>query len=141
MITMKTSKLLILLCACVAGTAFSQGTLVYDQESSNDEAVFGGALPVQLYSTLGQSFTPSMATVGFVQLRFLDINPNNNSGATVVIKLRANSMNGAVIGTSQLAMADGFTGSASFYLVCQYQSRQIQFILSTLQFYLVTRGG
>lgn len=111
---MKTPNLLIILFAFATNALCAQGTLVFDQESSNDETVFGGALPIQLYSSLGQSFTPSLTAVSFVQLRFLDIDPNNNSGATVVIKLRANSMNGAVIGTSQLVMVDGFSGVASF---------------------------
>ena len=101
----------------VNSTGLSQGTLVFDQESSNDENYLGGAAPVQFYGTIGQSFTPSLSTVGFFRVKLYDIAPNNTIGATLVINLRSNAINGPVMGTTfPVVLADGFRNSANFFL-------------------------
>lgn len=109
------ARLFCLLTQLVVVTAgHAQGTLIFDQESSSDETVLGGLLPIQAYTSLGQSFTPSLSTVGFVWLRLSDINPGNSNGATLIVNLRAASMAGTIIGTSQVALADGFAGPVNF---------------------------
>ncbi len=97
-------------------TTLAQGTLVYDQESSNDEVSPFGSVAIQFYGTVGQSFTPSLSTVGFVQLRQFDINPGNSLGATLLVNLRANAINGTILGASTpVVFNDGFVGSVNFF--------------------------
>lgn len=94
----------------------AQGTLVYDQESSNDEgSPFSGAI-LQFYGTVGQSFTPSLNGVGFVRFRYFDINPGNSLGATLSVNLRANAINGPIVGTATpVTLSDGFVGGVNFF--------------------------
>jgi len=97
--------------------SFAQGTLVFDQESSNDENYIGGAVAIQFYGTVGQSFTPSLSTVGFFRVKLGDITPNNSLGATLVINLRSNTINGPILGTTTPAvLGDGFNSSVDFFL-------------------------
>ena len=96
-------------------SATGQGTLVFDQESSADEAYPAGGVAIQFYGFVGQSFTPSLSTVGFVRFKLYDGLRNNSQGATLVTTLRSNSVNGTVLGTSSaLVLADNFSGSANF---------------------------
>jgi hypothetical protein len=86
----------------------AQGTFVYDQESSSDETALTGAAHIQFYSSVGQSFTPSLSTVSFVRLRLYDINPGNSLGATLVVNLRSTSMSGPIMGTTTVVLPDGY---------------------------------
>jgi hypothetical protein len=110
-------KLLFLLACTLAGiTAQSQGTLVFDQESSSDETPPIGGSPIQFYGSVGQSFTPSLSTVGFIRVKMYDINPGNTIGATLVMNLRSNAINGPIIGTATpVVFTNGFTGSVNFF--------------------------
>lgn len=93
----------------------TQGTLVFDQQSSTDEDFPYGGLSIQFYGSVGQSFTPSLSTVGFVRVKLYDAAPFNPFGATLVMNLRSNAINGPIIGTSQLlVLANGFAGSTNF---------------------------
>jgi len=113
---MKTLLLLLTTFACAIGAAQAQGTLVYDQESSNDEAYPITGLPIQVYGSVGQSFTPSLPGVEFVRLKLKDIYPGNALGATLVVNLRSTAINGPVIGTTTpVVLSDGFAGSMSFF--------------------------
>lgn len=78
--------------ACVG-----QGTFVFDQQSSTDESLvpFGVQLPGNPNSGDGQSFTPSLSSVGFIRLFF-----SGAGGATVYVNLRSDSILGPIIGTS-----------------------------------------
>lgn len=107
--------LLALLTASIVA-ARAQGTLVFDQESSTDETTLTGALHIQFYPSLGQSFTPSLSTVGFVKLRLYDINPGNSLGATLVVNLRSTSMSGPILGTTTVVLPDGYgyVGATNF---------------------------
>jgi hypothetical protein len=49
---------------------------------------------------MGQSFTPSLSSVGFVQLDISDGHPNNGLGATLYVNLRSSSITGAVLSSS-----------------------------------------
>jgi hypothetical protein len=70
---------------------------------------------IQFYGSVGQSFTPSLSTVGFVRLKLLDLTPSNGSGATLAVNLRTNAINGPILGTSiSVALTDNFSGSVNF---------------------------
>lgn len=113
---MKMLFLSFLICAWATGATQAQGTFIYDQESSSDEISPFGSVVIQGYSSLGQSFTPSLSTIGFVRLRQFDINPGNALGATVAVNLRSNSMSGAILGTTiPMTMTNGFAGSINFF--------------------------
>ena len=113
---MKTKNFILWLCLTATTIQFAaaQGTLVFDQESSTDESYNIGGGRIQFYGTVGQSFVPSLSTVGFVRLRLFDIETGNSSGANVLVSLRANAINGAILGTSQVSMTNGFYGSINF---------------------------
>jgi len=93
----------------------AQGTLVYDQESSTDEDPPIGGVRIQFYGTVGQSFTPSLSTVGFVRLRLFDLDPGSGTGATLAVNLRSTAINGPLLGTTTpVVLGDGFTGATNF---------------------------
>ena len=113
---MKTLNLFLSILVCATNASFAQGTLVFDQESSNDEVSLFTGVRIQFYGTVGQSFTPSLSTVGFVQLRHFDISPGNLVGATLVVNLRSNAINGPIIGTTTpVSLADSFTGLVNYF--------------------------
>jgi hypothetical protein len=86
-------KLKITFLAFVLGTglAGAQGTFVYDQR--DDVAVDGSSSLGQ--TPFGQSFTPTLNSIGFVELQFF-----NTSGSTVAVNVRSGSITGPVLGTS-----------------------------------------
>jgi len=107
----------ILFSALLAFPSHGQGTLLFDQESSNDENYFGGGARIQFYGTVGQSFTPSLSTVGFFRVKLGDITPNNALGATMIINLRSNAIDGPILGTTTpVVLSDGFNSSVDFFL-------------------------
>jgi hypothetical protein len=88
-------KLQIAFLAFVLGTglAGAQGTFVYDQQSTG----FIDANPSLGQTSIGQSFTPTLDSVGFVDL-FLANNGSSNS--TVAVNIRSGSITGTILGTS-----------------------------------------
>ena len=113
---MKTLILLLTTFAGAIGTAQAQGTFVYDQESSTDETYPYGGPAIQIYGSVGQSFTPSLSAVGFVRFKEFDVNPGNALGATLVVNLRSGAINGPIIGTAApVFLSDGFAGSVNFF--------------------------
>jgi len=99
-------------CICFLSTitlsSFAQGFFSYDQQSST-EANISGALGIQANQPMGQSFTPTLSSVGFIRLYFYDPNPHNSLGATVHVNLRSDSITGPIIGVSQeVTLIDGF---------------------------------
>jgi hypothetical protein len=98
----------------IANMAFGQGTFVYDQQSSLNQILNFGAGTVQ-QSGPGQSFTPSLSSVEFIQLLTSDANPGNGPGAELYLILRANSITGTIIGTSSpVEFTYGFSGLSTF---------------------------
>jgi len=88
--------------------AHGQGTFVYDQQSAMAPA---GPLgyPIQIEQPLGQSFAPSLASIGFVQMEFFDVHPGNGTGATVYVNIRGGSITGPILNsTAPVFMPDGF---------------------------------
>jgi hypothetical protein len=95
-----------------------QGTFVYDQQSSTDETPFPGAGQVLQTVTppFGQSFTPTLSSIGFVRLSLSDGNLGDGLGASLYLNLRADSITGTVLAsTPTVAMANGFAGTVSFF--------------------------
>ena len=93
----------------------AQGTFIYDQQSSTEAVPAESAGILQTEGPIGQSFTPSLAAVGFVRLDLYDLNFGNGKGATVYLNLRANSITGTILGSSiPVFMPDSFGGSGGF---------------------------
>jgi hypothetical protein len=112
---MKTSVALFFL---IPICAFAQGTMyVYDQQSSTDETPFpgdGGDMR-QIAGPWGQSFTPSLSSIDFIRLKFADGNTSDAGGATVYLNLHADSLTGAVLGsTAAVTMPSNFAGTTTF---------------------------
>lgn len=98
----------------VMNIAVGQGTLVYDQQSTIDGIATHGN-PIQALQPMGQSFTPSLSTVGFIQLRLSDGVNNNGQGAFIYVNLLENSITGNVVAaTSPIFLPNGFFGTTNF---------------------------
>jgi len=99
--------------------AFAQGTMYfYDQQSSTNEspAPYGSGSTIQQFTPpYGQSFTPTLMSIDFIRLNLNDANALDGAGATIYINLHADSLSGAIIGTTAaVTMANSFTGPATF---------------------------
>jgi hypothetical protein len=97
--------------------ARGQGTLVYDQQSATNRSFSGGGYPFQAEQPAGQSFTPTLSSIGFVQFEFIDPHSGDGVGATVYVNLRADSLSGTILGsTAPVFMPDGFVlGVTNFF--------------------------
>jgi hypothetical protein len=95
--------------------ARGQGIFVYDQQSvTNDSAGGEGAPIIQSSQPIGQSFTPTLSSVGFIRL-FVGDSAFNGLGATMYVNLRADSITGPILGsTDPVFMRDGFAGRTNF---------------------------
>jgi hypothetical protein len=108
---MKTKLCLILVLTLATFGARAQGTLVIDQQAP----LAMGSTAIQGTEPLGQSFTPSLSAVGYIQLALADANPGNSLGATVTVDLRAGSITGTILGTATpVTMPDGFAATVPF---------------------------
>jgi hypothetical protein len=97
--------------------ARGQGTFVYDQQSStNETAFFGtGGVMQQIAQPWGQSFTPGLSSVDFIRLKLYDNNTNNGLGATLSVNLRAGSISGSLLGsTDPVFIPNGTGGTVDF---------------------------
>jgi hypothetical protein len=99
---MTTKRFLIFVTALLGAlSASGQDTLIYDQQSSTNEiAGPGSSAPISQFAPVGQSFTPSLSSVGFVRLWNADLKPGTGLGADIYVNLRSGSITGPVIGTS-----------------------------------------
>jgi hypothetical protein len=99
----------------VAFGACGQGSLQYDQQSVPSDAVNeGNPIVIQTNIPIGQSFTPTLSSVGFVALAFRDANPGNNLGATIYVNLRQDSITGTILGSTEpLFMPNGIADSST----------------------------
>ena len=106
--------LLVALCAC------GQGTFTFDQQSSTDDSplAYGSGPTVQSQlPSAGQSFSPSLAGVDFIRLKFNDGDLTDGLGANIYLNLRTDSITGPILGTTAaVTMADGFRGVRDFFL-------------------------
>jgi hypothetical protein len=58
---------------------------------------------------MGQSFTPTLSSIGFVQLNFNDVHSGNSLGATVYVNLWSGSVSNGILlsSTDPVFMPDG----------------------------------
>ena len=89
----------------------AQGTLIYDQQSSDEATPGESAAGITVYQPMGQSFTPALSSVGFVRLELYDGNPGNSLGGVVYVNLRMNSITGPILATSGTAVLPDGLGS------------------------------
>ena len=97
--------------------ALGQGTFIYDQQSASSRSVGPYGAPFGVEQPSGQSFTPALSSVGFVQFEFDDPNPGDGIGTTVYVNLWADSLaTGTLLGSTTPAfMPDRFyLGIANF---------------------------
>src|SRR5580765_100770 len=78
----------------------AHGTFQYDQQSLNHIIGANVLYNIQPNGPMGQSFTPSLPSVGFVQFELFDGHPNNGLGATLYVNLRSNSITGPILSSS-----------------------------------------
>lgn len=99
--------------ALAAYCARGQGTLQYDQQV-NPITAPGGFFNIVPDPT-GQSFIPTLSSVGFAQFYLSDGN-FNGIGSTIYVNLWAGSLGtGTLLGTSEtVSMPDGFNGASTF---------------------------
>ena len=107
---MKTQRLLALSILFAAFHARCQG-FMYDQSSATNTGPALGDYGVLIQDSqpMGQSFTPSLSAIGFVQLKFFDGIPANGVGTSVYVNLWSGSIStGTLLGsTAPVAMPDG----------------------------------
>jgi hypothetical protein len=98
-----------LLVACsIQGQGF-----VYDQQSTN---LIEGSSSLRSGQPMGQSFTPTLSSVSFILLNLYDSDALHNSGATVFVNLRSNSVTGPILGSSAgVFLPDQFFGTTNFF--------------------------
>lgn len=113
--TIRSGKSIFALVVCLSSMSVrGQGTFVYDQQSSDESQLGGGAASIQPNQPLGQSFAPTLSSVGFIRL-YLSDDAFNNLGATVYVNLRANSITGTILGsTVPVFVPDRFVGPVNF---------------------------
>jgi hypothetical protein len=122
---MKTNLLTNLIIAWAFVPTFSnaQGTMIFDQQSSDESNGGSSFNTIQNVQPTGQSFTPALAGIGFIRFNLLDINRNNGTGAVVYVNLRSDSITGPVIdSTAPVALPDNFgfplnTGYVTFFFL------------------------
>jgi hypothetical protein len=89
--------------------------MTFDQQSSTG-GFFEGVINIQSAQPVGQSFTPSLNAIGFVQLALEGINSGNNENAVIYVNLLEGSITGQIIGQTTPATVDiGFEGDVNFY--------------------------
>jgi hypothetical protein len=96
---MKT-KLIALLALLAATSGSAQGTFQYDQLTLASPIPPNFVFDIQPSQPIGQSFTPTLPLVDFVQFALFDGHPNNGLGATLYVNLRSNSITGPIVSSS-----------------------------------------
>ena len=100
-----------------ASLAWGQGTYIYDQQTTTGDVApyYGAGAPIGFWrSPWGQSFTPSLDTVGFIAIP-MDDDTGGFGGATVWVDLLSGSISGPVIASSEpVNLTAGFNGTYYF---------------------------
>jgi hypothetical protein len=97
--------------------ADAQGTFIFDQQSSDESNGGVGGVFIQTREPMGQSFTPSLAAIGFVRFNLYDQVRNNGTGAVVYVNLRSDSITGPIVdSTAPVSLPDNFgPGFVNFF--------------------------
>jgi hypothetical protein len=100
--------------------AGAQGTMVFDQQSSDESNPGNNGITIQPAQPAGQSFTPSLNAIGFVRFNLFDQVRNNGTGAVIYVNLRSDSITGPIVdSTAPVSLPDNFgsglTGFVSFF--------------------------
>ena len=94
--------------------ASAQGIYFYDQQSAPNPSFAAGASGIQTSSPVGQSFTPTLASIDFVNFAFFDAVLGNDVGATVYVNLHSTGMGGPILAaTTPVFMPDNFGWNTS----------------------------
>jgi len=98
-------------CACGQGTT----TFTYDQQSADESHMMDLGFIIQSNQPAGQSFTPLLASVGFVRLHVIS-GQNSSSASTLYVNLRSDSITGAVLAvTAPLHLTGIFADTVNFF--------------------------
>jgi hypothetical protein len=107
------SRALQTLLLCLPICAHAQGTFSYDQQSADEANLIEGGVAIQSNQPVGQSFTPTFSSVGFIRLWLYDGAFPNGAPGTMYLNLRSDSINGTILGSTGLvalpANSTGFT--------------------------------
>jgi hypothetical protein len=95
-VPMKTILLLIALLLSGNWFACAQGTLIYDQQSATNNNYFSGQIVINTSQPIGQSFIPSLASIGFVRFHFGESAPVSLT-ATVSVNLWSGGISNGVL--------------------------------------------
>ena len=101
--------LILAACCCVRGQGF-----IYDQQSTTtDSGGQSGAVNFHTADSIGQSFVPSLSSVGFIRLSLADL---GGAGATVYVNLWAGSIDtGTLLGsTGPIFLPAGYNNPVDF---------------------------
>src|SRR5262249_7414804 len=113
---MKRPSLLVAAASLWPLAAAAQGTLVYDQQSEDEAHIAGAFVGIQAFTPMGQSFTPTIPSVGFVRQYMADGNFGNSLGAVLLLTLRSNTVTGPVLASSTpVSLPDSFVGTVDFF--------------------------
>jgi hypothetical protein len=113
---MKTSHCLLVASLSLSATSVrGQGTFIYDQQSALEGHYSESAAEVTTNQPFGQSFTPSLSSVGFVRFFLWDGKFGAGSNLTTYVTLHSGSITGPILGTSDsILLAPGFNAPEDF---------------------------
>ena len=106
----------LVLASCLLQNLSAQGTLVFDQQTSDDESPPGrGSGLVWGSNGFGQSFTPTFDRIDFVRWKLGESRPGAIEGTTFIVNLRSGSITGNILAsTDPVVLPQGFLGVAHF---------------------------
>jgi hypothetical protein len=106
---------LVALTFLLACAALGQGTMFFDQQSSDQNNIGEFLADISSNQPIGQSFTPSLSAVRFVQL-YLSDNILGGAGGILSVSLLSASVTGAVLSVSApVSLPQNFKGIVNFY--------------------------
>ena len=86
--------------AAISFSAWAQGTFIFDQQSSTNESALGGLWLIQNNQPFGQSFVPTLSSIGFVRLYIFPGGPAVPDGT-----INVNLLSGSITGPVQIGRA------------------------------------
>jgi hypothetical protein len=109
--------MLLMLLVLLPMRVVSQGVFVYDQQSATESTGGGVGDDFQSNQPFGQSFVPSLSSVGFIRLFLYDFHGGDGLGTTISVNLRTNSITGPILSsTTPVSLPDGFGLGNSGYV-------------------------